>query len=151
MFYISCQTPLGLVTKMPEPLSELVSLNSTPWVLKPSQSLYCPSSIQLSSFWLTPWEQKNNSFTNTYCLQLFAGCSLLTTFGVFVNALKTCCLQYCHLCGDLTSWLDHAKEKNGGCYSELQVEETKCFLTLLPLIIFQLLYKMCIMQVRKGN
>ncbi|XP_006084355.1 solute carrier family 15 member 5 [Myotis lucifugus] len=77
-------------------------------------------------------------------------CSLLTTFGVFVNALKTCCLRYCHLRGDLTSWLDHAKEKNGGCYSELQVEETKCFLTLLPLIIFQLLYKMCIMQIPSG-
>ncbi|CAK6443630.1 unnamed protein product [Pipistrellus nathusii] len=77
-------------------------------------------------------------------------CSLLTTFGVFVNALKACCLQYCHLRGNLTSCLEHAKEKNGGSYSELHVEETKCFLNLLPLIVFHLLYKMCIMQIPSG-
>uniref|UniRef100_A0A8D1CUA0 Solute carrier family 15 member 5 n=1 Tax=Sus scrofa TaxID=9823 RepID=A0A8D1CUA0_PIG len=77
-------------------------------------------------------------------------CSLLTAFGVFVNALKTCCLRYCHLGGGVTSWLDHAKEKNGGCYSELHVEDTKFFFTLLPLFIFQLLYRMCIMQIPSG-
>ncbi|KAF0883812.1 solute carrier family 15 member 5 [Crocuta crocuta] len=76
--------------------------------------------------------------------------SLLTTFGVFVNALKTCCLRYCPLAGDVTSWLDHAKTKNGGCYSELHVEDTKFFLTLLPLFIFQLLYRICIMQIPSG-
>ncbi|XP_054446888.1 solute carrier family 15 member 5 [Pteronotus mesoamericanus] len=74
--------------------------------------------------------------------------SLLTTFGVFVNALKTCCLRHLH--GELTSWLDHAKEKNGGRYSELHVENTKFFFTLLPLFLFQLLYKICIMQVPSG-
>ncbi|XDA74935.1 hypothetical protein R6Z07M_005158 [Ovis aries] len=73
-------------------------------------------------------------------------CSLLTTFKAFVNALKTCCLQYCHLGGGVTSWLDHAKEKNSGLYSELLVEDPKFFFNLLPLFIFQLLYKMCIMQ-----
>ncbi|XP_025786586.1 solute carrier family 15 member 5 [Puma concolor] len=76
--------------------------------------------------------------------------SLLTTFGVFVNALKTCCLQYCHLAKDVTSWLDHAKKKNGGCYSELHVEDTKFFFTCLPLLIFQLLYRICIMQIPSG-
>ncbi|KAM9073808.1 solute carrier family 15 member 5 [Megaptera novaeangliae] len=77
-------------------------------------------------------------------------CSLLTTFGMFVNALKTCCLQHCHLGGGVTSWLDHAKEKNGSRYSELHVEDTKFFFTLLPLFIFQLLYRMCIMQIPSG-
>ncbi|XP_047722849.1 solute carrier family 15 member 5 [Prionailurus viverrinus] len=76
--------------------------------------------------------------------------SLLTTFGVFVNALKTCCLQYCRLARDVTSWLDHAKKKNGGCYSELHVEDTKVFFTCLPLLIFQLLYRICIMQIPSG-
>ncbi|XP_007942642.1 solute carrier family 15 member 5 [Orycteropus afer afer] len=77
-------------------------------------------------------------------------CSLLTTFGVFVNALKMCCLRYYHLGRDVTSWLDHAKEKNGGCYSEFHVEGAKFFLTLFPLFIFQLLYRMCIMQIPSG-
>ncbi|KAM8777522.1 LOW QUALITY PROTEIN: solute carrier family 15 member 5 [Rhynchonycteris naso] len=76
-------------------------------------------------------------------------CSLLTTFGVCVNALKSCCLQYFHLCRDLTSWLNHAKEKNGGCYSEHHVENTKFFFTFLPLY-FALLYKTCIMQIPSG-
>ncbi|KAG3292310.1 solute carrier family 15 member 5 [Ictidomys tridecemlineatus] len=74
-------------------------------------------------------------------------CSLLATFGVFVNALKTCCLQYFHLGRDVTDWLDHAKEKNGGHYSELLVEDTKPFFALLPLFIFQLIYRVCIMQI----
>ena len=56
-----------------------------------------------------------------------------------------------HLGGGVTSWLDHAKDKNGGRYSELRVEDIKFFFNLLPLFIFQLLYKMCIMQVRKDN
>ncbi|XP_070310280.1 solute carrier family 15 member 5 [Odocoileus virginianus] len=77
-------------------------------------------------------------------------CSLLTTFRVFVNALKTCCLQYCHLGGGVTSWLGHAKEKNGGRYSELLVEDTKFFFNLLPLFIFHLLYKTCIIQIPSG-
>ncbi|XP_034884032.1 solute carrier family 15 member 5 [Mirounga leonina] len=77
-------------------------------------------------------------------------CSLLTTFGVFINALKICCLRHCRLAGDVTSWLDHAKKKNGGCYSELHVEDTKLFFTLLPLFIFQLLYRICIMQIPSG-
>ncbi|XP_036762816.2 solute carrier family 15 member 5 [Manis pentadactyla] len=77
-------------------------------------------------------------------------CSLLTVFGVFINALKICCLRYCHPGGDVKNWLDHAKGKNGGCYSELHVEDTKFFFTLLPLFIFQLLYRMCIMQIPSG-
>nr|XP_012303036.1 solute carrier family 15 member 5 isoform X2 [Aotus nancymaae] len=77
------------------------------------------------------------------------GC-LLTSSGVLVSALKTCHLQYCHLDRDVTSQLDQAEEKNGGCYSKLHVEDTKFFLTLLPLFIFQLLYRMCIMQIPSG-
>ncbi|KAI5158866.1 Solute Carrier Family 15 Member 5 [Manis pentadactyla] len=77
-------------------------------------------------------------------------CSLLTVFGVFINALKIRCLRYCHPGGDVKNWLDHAKGKNGGCYSELHVEDTKFFFTLLPLFIFQLLYRMCIMQIPSG-
>ncbi|XP_010614331.2 solute carrier family 15 member 5 [Fukomys damarensis] len=75
--------------------------------------------------------------------------SLLVTFGVLVNALKTCCVS-CRLGRDMTSWLDHAKRKNGGCYSELHVENTKAFFTILPLFIFQILYRMCVMQIPSG-
>ncbi|XP_004460399.2 solute carrier family 15 member 5 [Dasypus novemcinctus] len=77
-------------------------------------------------------------------------CSLLTTFEVFVNALKTCCLRYCHLGRDGTSWLDHAKENTGGGYSELHVEGAKVLLLLFPLFTFQLLYRTCIMQIPSG-
>uniref|UniRef100_A0A8C0A3S1 Solute carrier family 15 member 5 n=1 Tax=Bos mutus grunniens TaxID=30521 RepID=A0A8C0A3S1_BOSMU len=77
-------------------------------------------------------------------------CSPLTTFRVFVNVLKTCCLQYCHLGGGVTSWLDHAKDKNGGRCRELLVEDVKFFSNLLPFFIFQLLYKMCIIQIPSG-
>ncbi|KAF3689034.1 Solute carrier family 15 member 5 [Channa argus] len=45
------------------------------------------------------------------------GGSLLTTLGVFLNSFKMCCLQYRHLSGDVASWLDRAKENNGGRYS----------------------------------
>ncbi|XP_006199963.2 solute carrier family 15 member 5 [Vicugna pacos] len=77
-------------------------------------------------------------------------CSLLTPFGVFANALKTCCLRRCHPSGGVSSWLDHAKAKHGGRYSELHVEDSKFFFTLLPLFIFQLLYRTCIMQIPSG-
>ncbi|XP_062051492.1 solute carrier family 15 member 5 [Lepus europaeus] len=76
--------------------------------------------------------------------------SLVTTCGVFVNALKTCCLQFYQGGRDVTSWLDHAKETNGGCYSERHVEDTKYFFTLLPLFVFQLPYRMCIVQIPSG-
>ncbi|XP_037704286.1 solute carrier family 15 member 5 [Choloepus didactylus] len=77
-------------------------------------------------------------------------CSLLMTFGVFVNALKMCCLHCYHLGRDVVSWLDHAKAKNGGCYSERQVEGTKFFLRLLPLFVAQLFYRMCVTQFPSG-
>ncbi|XP_053413527.1 solute carrier family 15 member 5 [Nycticebus coucang] len=76
--------------------------------------------------------------------------SLLTTFRVFMNALKTSCLQHCRLGRDMTSWLDHAKERNGGSCKELCVEDTKFLFTLLPLFIYQLLYRICIMQIPSG-
>ncbi|XP_004713828.1 solute carrier family 15 member 5 [Echinops telfairi] len=77
-------------------------------------------------------------------------CSLLTTFGVFFNALKIYCLRYYHLGRGVTGCLDQAKKVNGGCCSEFHVEDAKGFLLLLPLCIFQLLYRMCIMQIPSG-
>ncbi|XP_004626156.1 solute carrier family 15 member 5 [Octodon degus] len=76
-------------------------------------------------------------------------CSLLIAFGVFAHMLKTCCLS-CHLGTVVTSWLDHTKKKNGDRYSKPHVEDTKFFLTLLPFFIFQVLYRMCIMQIPSG-
>lgn len=151
MFYISCQAPPWAGHQNARTLVRACFFEFNPLGAKAFSITLLSFIHTIVIFLIDILGRKNNSFTNTYCLQLFAGCSLLTTFGVFVNALKACCLQYCHLRGNLTSCLEHAKEKNGGSYSELHVEETKCFLNLLPLIVFHLLYKMCIMQVRKGN
>lgn len=73
--------------------------------------------------------------------------SLLTTLGVFLNSFKMCCLRYRHLSGDVTSWLDRAKENNGGRYSETHVENVKVLAKLFPLYWLQLLYRTCITQV----
>ncbi|XP_074051413.1 solute carrier family 15 member 5 [Macrotis lagotis] len=78
------------------------------------------------------------------------GGSLLTIWGVFFNAVKMCCLKYNQLGPDVANWLDRAKEKNGGWYSELQVENTKSFFRLFPLFLFQILYRVCIMQIPSG-
>ncbi|XP_006130387.2 solute carrier family 15 member 5 isoform X1 [Pelodiscus sinensis] len=78
------------------------------------------------------------------------GSSLLTTFGVVANALKMCCVRYHHLHEDVTSWLDHAKENYGGWYSETHVENTKLLVQLFPLFTFQILYRICIMQIPSG-
>ncbi|XP_006261086.1 solute carrier family 15 member 5 [Alligator mississippiensis] len=78
------------------------------------------------------------------------GSPLLTTFGVVVNALKMCRVRYYHFCGDVTSWLDHAKENYGGWYSEIHVESTKSLVRLFPLFAFQILYRTCIMQIPSG-
>uniref|UniRef100_A0A8C9FI63 Solute carrier family 15 member 5 n=1 Tax=Pavo cristatus TaxID=9049 RepID=A0A8C9FI63_PAVCR len=75
--------------------------------------------------------------------------SLLTTFGVIGSALKMCCVRYRYFSGDVSSWLDHAKEYHGGRYSETQVESTKSLARLFPLFAFQILYRTCIMQVSK--
>lgn len=80
---------------------------------------------------------------------LFPDSSLLTTFGVIGSALKTCCVRYRYVSGDVSSWLDHAKEYHGGRYSETQVESTKSLARLFPLFAFQILYRTCIMQVSK--
>ncbi|XP_038161407.1 solute carrier family 15 member 5 isoform X3 [Cyprinodon tularosa] len=53
------------------------------------------------------------------------GGSLLTTLGVFLNSFKLCCLRHHHLSGHVVSWLDRAKENNGGRYSETHVENVK--------------------------
>ncbi|XP_057186450.1 solute carrier family 15 member 5 [Triplophysa rosa] len=78
------------------------------------------------------------------------GSSLLTTFGVFLNSLKMCCLHYRHLSGDVANWLDRAKENNGGCYSETNVENVKILVKLFPLFGLQLLYRACITQIPSG-
>lgn len=76
----------------------------------------------------------------------FIGGSLLTTLGVFLNSLKMCCLHHRHLSGDVASWLDRAKENNGGRYSETHVENVKVLAKLFPLYGLQLLYRACITQ-----
>ncbi|XP_051808024.1 solute carrier family 15 member 5 [Acanthochromis polyacanthus] len=78
------------------------------------------------------------------------GGSLLTTLGVFANSLRMCCLHYRHLSGDVTSWLDRAKENNGGRYSETHVENVKVLAKLFPLYGLQLLYRACITQIPSG-
>ncbi|XP_031688702.1 solute carrier family 15 member 5 [Oncorhynchus kisutch] len=78
------------------------------------------------------------------------GSSLLTTLGVFLNSLKMCCLHYRHLSGDVASWLDRAKENNGGCYSETHVENVKVLARLFPLYGLQILYRACITQIPSG-
>ncbi|KAM6926471.1 solute carrier family 15 member 5 [Lycodopsis pacificus] len=78
------------------------------------------------------------------------GGSLLTTLGVFLNSLKMCCLHYRHLSGDVGSWLDRAKENNGGRYSETHVENVKVLAKLFPLYGLQLLYRACITQIPSG-
>ncbi|XP_062403843.1 solute carrier family 15 member 5 [Sardina pilchardus] len=78
------------------------------------------------------------------------GSSLLTTMGVFLNSLKMCCLRYRYLSGDVSSWLDRAKENNGGRYSETHVENVKILAKLFPLFILQLIYRTCITQIPSG-
>ncbi|XP_067861437.1 solute carrier family 15 member 5 [Heptranchias perlo] len=75
------------------------------------------------------------------------GGSLMATFGVLVNALKMCCMRYRHISGDVSSWLDRAKENYGGWYSEAHVDNVKCLVRLIPLFAFQILYRFCILQI----
>ncbi|XP_076796822.1 solute carrier family 15 member 5 isoform X2 [Arvicanthis niloticus] len=78
-------------------------------------------------------------------------CSLLTASRAFVRALKTHCMQYFHLGQDGSHWLDHTMGKQSGYHSEHQEKETeKVFFALLPLFSFQLVYRMCLMQVPSG-
>ncbi|KAJ3596588.1 hypothetical protein NHX12_002993 [Muraenolepis orangiensis] len=79
------------------------------------------------------------------------GGSLLTTLGVFLNSFKMCCLRSRHLSGDVASWLDRAKENNGGRYSETHVENVKVLARLFPLYSLQLLYRACITQAGPWN
>uniref|UniRef100_M4AXW6 Solute carrier family 15 member 5 n=1 Tax=Xiphophorus maculatus TaxID=8083 RepID=M4AXW6_XIPMA len=76
--------------------------------------------------------------------------SLLTTLGVFLNSFKMYCLRHRHLSGDEVSWLDRAKENNGGRYSETHVENVKVLTKLFPLYGLQLLYRVCITQIPSG-
>ncbi|KAJ6659952.1 hypothetical protein lerEdw1_018149 [Lerista edwardsae] len=78
------------------------------------------------------------------------GSSLLTACGVFVNALKECCMKCRYYSGNVTNWLDHAKENYGGRYSETEVESTKLLVRLIPLFAFQVLYRTCVIQIPSG-
>ncbi|KAM6937480.1 solute carrier family 15 member 5 isoform 2-T2 [Xenentodon cancila] len=78
------------------------------------------------------------------------GGSLLTTLGVFLNSLGMSCLHRRHLSGDVGSWLDRAKENNGGRYSETHVENVKVLTKLFPLYGLQLLYRACVTQIPSG-
>lgn len=79
-------------------------------------------------------------------LYFLSGGSLLTTLGVFLNSLKMCCFHRRHLSGDVASWLDRAKENNGGRYTETHVENVKVLARLFPLYSLQLLYRVCVTQ-----
>lgn len=48
------------------------------------------------------------------------------------------------------SWLDRAKENNGGRYSERHVESVKVLTELFPLYGLQLLYRACVTQIPSG-
>ncbi|XP_056367626.1 solute carrier family 15 member 5 [Oenanthe melanoleuca] len=76
--------------------------------------------------------------------------SLLTAVGVMCSALRTGCAHRHYLSTATPSWLDLAKENHGGHYSESQVEGTKSLTRLFPLFAFQILYRMCVMQIPSG-
>lgn len=80
-------------------------------------------------------------------LYFLPGGSLLTTLGVFLNSLEMGCFHRRHLSGDVASWLDRAKENNGGRYTETHVENVKVLAKLFPLYSLQLLYRVCVTQV----
>ncbi|XP_073477460.1 solute carrier family 15 member 5 [Aquarana catesbeiana] len=87
---------------------------------------------------------------NELIYQPVKGGSLLTTLGVFLNAVRMCCVRYRHVGGCVSSWLDRAKEHNGGRYSEYHVENTKALMKLLPLFTLQIVYRICVTQVPSG-
>uniref|UniRef100_A0A8D2L318 Solute carrier family 15 member 5 n=1 Tax=Varanus komodoensis TaxID=61221 RepID=A0A8D2L318_VARKO len=78
------------------------------------------------------------------------GNCLLTVWGIVANALKLCLIKCRYFSGNVTNWLDHAKENYGGQYSESQVESTKSLVRLFPLFAFQIIYRMCVMQIPSG-
>ncbi|XP_053320524.1 solute carrier family 15 member 5 [Spea bombifrons] len=78
------------------------------------------------------------------------GAALPIAFGVFTNALRMCCVTYRHVGGCVTTWLDRAKENNGGWYSESHVESTKALVRLFPLFTSQILYRTCATQISSG-
>ncbi|KAM5170045.1 solute carrier family 15 member 5 [Mantella aurantiaca] len=87
---------------------------------------------------------------NELIYQPVKGGSLLTTAGVFLNAVRMCCVHYRHVGGRVPSWLDRAKEHNGGRYSVYHVENTKALMKLLPLFTLQTVYRICVTQVPAG-
>ncbi|XP_061494467.1 solute carrier family 15 member 5 isoform X2 [Rhineura floridana] len=74
----------------------------------------------------------------------------LTVCGVVANALKVCCVKCRYFSEGIANWLDHAKENYGGQYSETQVESTKSLVRLFPLFAFQILYRICVVQIPSG-
>ncbi|XP_053575708.1 solute carrier family 15 member 5 [Bombina bombina] len=76
--------------------------------------------------------------------------SLRVIFGVLLNALRMCCINNRHLGGRVTTWLDRAKENNGGWFSELHVENTKAVSRLFPFFAFQIVYRIGTTQTSSG-
>uniref|UniRef100_S4RFR3 Uncharacterized protein n=1 Tax=Petromyzon marinus TaxID=7757 RepID=S4RFR3_PETMA len=69
--------------------------------------------------------------------------------GIVQNALKQSWKSSCRqIGGAVGSSLDRAKESCGGCYAEAQVECVKLLVALLPLLLFQILHRVCIYQAR---
>ncbi|CAH7429433.1 Slc15a5 [Phodopus roborovskii] len=74
-------------------------------------------------------------------------CSFLMVAGVLLKTLKKRCLPYCHLGRDGANWSARAVETHDG----LQEEDAELvFSTLLPLLGFQLPYRMCLAQIPSG-
>ncbi|XP_075066941.1 solute carrier family 15 member 5 isoform X2 [Mixophyes fleayi] len=87
---------------------------------------------------------------NELLYQVARGGSVLTTLGVVGNAIRMCCIHYRHVGGHVPTWIDRAKEYNGGRYSNSHVENTKALMRLLPLFSVQVLYRICVTQVASG-
>ncbi|KAL1775764.1 solute carrier family 15 member 5 [Sigmodon hispidus] len=89
------------------------------------------------------------------CIHVIAG---LVTLSCTVTASETSlrsrnCLalkKHCHPRRNGTTWSDHAVEKRGGRRSELQEEDTEIVFSILLLLSFQLVYRMCLMQIPSG-
>ncbi|XP_040599389.1 solute carrier family 15 member 5 [Mesocricetus auratus] len=78
--------------------------------------------------------------------------SLLTVAGTLLKALRKRCLWYCHLGRDGAGPSDLAMGQRCRRRRELQEEDTTELVlsTLLPLFSFQLVYRMCLVQIPSG-
>uniref|UniRef100_A0A8C3Y3V5 Solute carrier family 15 member 5 n=1 Tax=Catharus ustulatus TaxID=91951 RepID=A0A8C3Y3V5_CATUS len=132
----------------------LVNLNSAVVFVSIS---YIQQSVARNLGFLIPFVSGLMAMITVHMMNTFLGqpekrfvVSLLTSFGVILSALRTCCVRSRYFSMATSSWLDLAKENHGGQYTETQVEGTKSLARLFPLFTFQILYRMCVMQIPSG-